>query len=48
VHVDVDAFLEGAVLSDMEDDDDEQDRALERLEDAGEDVLTERTRLMPY
>ncbi|GAA5834455.1 hypothetical protein JCM9279_004321 [Rhodotorula babjevae] len=47
VHLDVDRFLEGAVLSDMEDDE-EEDRALERLEEAGEDVLTERTRLMPY
>ncbi|GAA5908743.1 hypothetical protein JCM8208_006776 [Rhodotorula glutinis] len=51
VHVDVDQFLDGAILSDMEDDevdDGEQDQGLERLEAAGEEVLTERTRLMPY
>jgi len=49
VRVEVDAFLEGVVLSDMEDDDEAgEDGALERLEEAGEEVLTERTRLMPY
>lgn len=47
IRVDVDAYLEGEQTSDMEvEDDDTAD--LERLEQAGEEVLTERQRLMPY
>ncbi|GAA6047144.1 hypothetical protein JCM3770_006922 [Rhodotorula araucariae] len=49
VRVDVDPFLEGVVTSDMEDDEaDEGEGPLGRLEEAGEEVLTERQRLMPY
>ncbi|KPV78517.1 uncharacterized protein RHOBADRAFT_50976 [Rhodotorula graminis WP1] len=49
VHVDIDRLLDGAVLSDMDDDGGEdQEDGSERLEAAGEEVLTERTRLMPY
>ncbi|BGP44730.1 hypothetical protein JCM10450v2_000544 [Rhodotorula kratochvilovae] len=50
VRVDIEPFLEGVVTSDMEDDDaaDEGEGPLERLEEAGEDVLSERQRLMPY
>lgn len=47
IRVDLDAYLEGEQTSDMEvEDDDAPD--LERLEQAGEEVLTERQRLMPY
>ncbi|GJN91570.1 hypothetical protein Rhopal_004593-T1 [Rhodotorula paludigena] len=49
VRVEVDSFLDGAVFSDMEDDkDDGHEVAPARLEDAGEELLTERQRLMPY
>lgn len=49
VRVEVESFLDGAVFSDMEDDEDDgHEVAPARLEDAGEELLTERQRLMPY
>ncbi|BGP52880.1 hypothetical protein JCM8202v2_000437 [Rhodotorula sphaerocarpa] len=45
VRVDIEAFLAGSVTSDMEV---EVGPEMERLEDAGEEVLTERQRLAPY
>ncbi|GAA5980700.1 hypothetical protein JCM10908_001742 [Rhodotorula pacifica] len=48
IRVDVEAFLDGEQTSDMELEDDEHTPNLERLEHAGEEVLTERQRLMPY
>uniref|UniRef100_A0A0K3C9N5 BY PROTMAP: gi/647394756/emb/CDR35990.1/ RHTO0S01e11694g1_1 [Rhodosporidium toruloides] n=1 Tax=Rhodotorula toruloides TaxID=5286 RepID=A0A0K3C9N5_RHOTO len=47
VRVDIEPFLEGAVTSDMEDDEEEEGEG-PMLEDAGEALLAERRRLMPY
>jgi hypothetical protein len=46
VRVDIEPFLEGVVTSDMEDDEEEGEGPM--LEDAGEELLAERRRLMPY
>lgn len=43
--VDIEPYLEGATTSDMEEDEDEEGPL---LEDAGEELLAERRRLMPY
>ncbi|GAA5887659.1 hypothetical protein JCM5296_004450 [Sporobolomyces johnsonii] len=47
IRIELDPFLEGAELSDVEMED-EEDAVGVRLEEAGEEVLEERERLMPY